>query len=83
MEKPKVNLIEDQKIDTTITDVTGYEAEQLLRKYGYQPQQFSTREEPQQQNNINHGLTFEEMVAMIQKLNMVQMMIQVLVSKLR
>jgi hypothetical protein len=63
MEKTKVNLIEDQKIDTTITDVTGYEAEQLLRKYGYQPQQFSTREEPQQQNNINPGLTFEEMVA--------------------
>ncbi len=63
MEKPKVNLIEDQKIDTTITDVTGYEAEQLLRKYGYQPQQFSTREESQQPTNPNVNLTFEEMVA--------------------
>lgn len=62
MEKPKVNLIEDQKVDTTISDVNGWEAEQLLRKYGYEPQQFSTREEPVNTPQQG-GLTFEEMVA--------------------
>lgn len=59
MEKPIVNLIEDQKVESSDVEITGWEAEQLLIKYGHQPQQFSTREkEPVEQQY----LTFEEMV---------------------
>ncbi len=62
MERPKVNLIEDQQISSNPVEVSGYEAEQLLRKYGYQPQQFSTRPEENKENN-QPSLTFEEMIA--------------------
>lgn len=60
MERPTVRLIEDQQVEST-TEVTGWEAEQLLRKYGHQPQQFSTRQEEVQQPE-QPGYTFEEMV---------------------
>src|ERR1035437_6549581 len=57
MERPQVRMIEDQKVEST-REVTGSEAEDILRKYGH-AQQFSTRQEiPVQQP----GLTFEEML---------------------
>lgn len=59
MERPRVNIVEDQKVESS-REVTGYEAEEILRKYG-QDQHFSTRQEPQQP--IDNGLTFEQMVA--------------------
>lgn len=61
MERPQARIIEDQKVQTTETNIDAWEKEQLLRKYGYQSQQFSTREEgqiPQEK-----PLTFEEMIA--------------------
>lgn len=59
MEKPIVKIIEEQQVEST-REVTGSEAEEILRKYGH-AQQFSTRQEetPVQQP----GLTFEEMLA--------------------
>lgn len=58
MERPQVKIIEDQKVESE-REVTGYEAEEILRKYGVD-QQFSTRQEEQP---IQPGLTMEEMVA--------------------
>ena len=54
MEKPIINLIEDQKIEETTPNIDNWEVEQLLRKYGYEPKQSSQPSQP--------GLTFEEMV---------------------
>jgi len=61
MNRPEVRIIQSQEEQTSPVNIDSWEAEQLLRKYGHQPQQFSTREEPQQPSNP--GLTFEEMVA--------------------
>lgn len=60
MNRPQVRMIEDQQIENKPIEVSGWEAEQLLRKYGHEPQQFSTRQEEEQPKQ---GLTFEEMVA--------------------
>jgi len=64
MERPQVRMVNNQEVVST-REVTGSEAEELLRKYGYsQPdQQFSTREEPVIQQPVNQGSTFEEMVS--------------------
>lgn len=59
IERPSVKIVEPQQVDTTIKEVDGWEAEQLLRKYVQEPQQFSTREEI---TPVSQGLTFEEMV---------------------
>lgn len=61
MHRPEVRQIDPQHIESE-REVTGWEAEELLRKYGYDATHFSTRpvEHPQQNDN---GLTFEEMVA--------------------
>jgi hypothetical protein len=59
MEKPKVQFIENQRVEST-REVTGYEAEEILRKYGV-PQQGTTR--PQELPPAQPELTFEEMVA--------------------
>ena len=60
-QRPQVRVIQDQSVEST-REITGSEAEELLRKYGYaQPQQFSTRQEPEQP--IDTGLSFEQMVA--------------------
>jgi hypothetical protein len=59
MERPIARIVEPQQVDTTVKEVDGWEAEQLLRKYGHEPQQFSTREEIVP---VPQGLTFEEMV---------------------
>ncbi len=61
MERPQVRIIQSQEEHTQPANIDSWEAEQLLRKYGHQPQQFSTHQEPQQP--VNNGLTFEEMVA--------------------
>lgn len=59
--RPEVRIIQDQQTETTPVEVTGYEAEQLLRKYAPN-QKFTTHfVEPEPVNN--NDLTFEEMVA--------------------
>lgn len=61
MNRPEVRIIQSQEEQTQPANIDSWEAEQLLRKYGHQPQQFSTREE-QPIKPVNN-LTFEEMVA--------------------
>jgi hypothetical protein len=61
MQRPEIRIIQNQEEQTQPANIDSWEAEQLLRKYGHQPQQFSTREEPQQP--VDNGLTFEEMIA--------------------
>ena len=60
MQRPEIRIIQNQEEQTAPANIDSWEAEQLLRKYGHQPQQFSTREEPK---HIDNGLTFEQMVA--------------------
>lgn len=59
MQRPQTTIIDQQQVESE-REVTGWEAEQLLRKYGHQPQQFSSLPivEPTQDQN----LTFEEML---------------------
>lgn len=60
-ERPQIRVVQDQSVEST-REITGSEAEELLRKYGYtQPQQFSTR--PEEVQPQQPALTFEEMVA--------------------
>ena len=58
MERPIVRQIDSQRVESE-REITGSEAEELLRKYGHgQPQRFSTfQEEPQ-----SPPQTFEEMI---------------------
>ena len=58
MQRPEVRLIQDQQIEINDNpNIDGWEAEQLLRKYGYQNEQpYNIPEQP-----VNN-LTFEEMV---------------------
>ena len=61
MERPQARIVDAQHVESE-REVLGYEAEQLLRKYGYQPEQMSSI--PQNQQPVEQpGLTFEEMVA--------------------
>jgi hypothetical protein len=63
MERPQVRQIDAQHVESE-REVTGWEAEELLRKYGYDATQYSTRQEPQnQQPVVDNGLTFEQMIA--------------------
>ena len=61
MNRPEIRIIQNQEEQTQPANIDSWEAEQLLRKYGHQPQQFSTREETVSQPSNN--LTFEQMVA--------------------
>ena len=63
MERPQARVIDQQHVESE-REVTGWEAEELLRKYGYGSGQFSTREEnvPHPQNPQNN-LTFEQMLS--------------------
>ena len=61
MQRPEIRIIQNQEEQTQPANIDSWEAEQLLRKYGHQPQQFTTREEPQQP--VDQGLSFEQMVA--------------------
>lgn len=60
MEKPRVIQVESQKVESE-REVSGYEAEEILRKYGYGNQQYSSIPEPKQ-INPNQDLSFEEML---------------------
>jgi hypothetical protein len=60
MQRPEVRIIQDQQIENKPSEVSGWEAEQLLRKYGHTPQTFSTRDQEQRQEQS--GLSFEEMI---------------------
>jgi hypothetical protein len=61
MNRPEVRIIEPQSEESRPVEVSGWEAEQLLRKYGHQDQSFSTR--PQVQQPEQPGLTFDQMIA--------------------
>lgn len=62
MQRPEVRLVQDQQVETNDNpNIDSWEAEQLLRKYGYQNTNHSTI--PVQQANTDQGLTFEEMMA--------------------
>jgi hypothetical protein len=60
MNRPQVRMIQPQTEENNTREVSGWEAEQLLRKYG-QEQSFSTR--PQVQEPVQQGLTFDQMIA--------------------
>lgn len=62
MNRPEVRIIQNQEENTAPANIDNWEAEQLLRKYGYQNQQITTREE-EVQNPVDNGLTFEQMIA--------------------
>lgn len=62
MQRPEIRLIQDQQVETNENpNIDNWEAEQLLRKYGYQNTQYSTHQEPQVP--VDNGLTFEQMIA--------------------
>lgn len=61
--RPEVRIIQDQQTESTPVEVTGYEAEQLLRKYAPN-QKFTTHQHSEPEVPINNDLTFEEMVAL-------------------
>lgn len=63
MQRPEVRIIQDQQIEVKPAEVSSWEAEQLLRKYGYTDQSFSTRENQPIESTPNNPLTFEEMIA--------------------
>ena len=58
MKRPQVRQIENQHVESE-REVTGWEAEELLRKYGY-TEEYTTRQQSQSPDN---NLTFEEMIA--------------------
>jgi len=62
MNRPEVRIAQSQQVETNNNPVDSWEAEQLLRKYGYQNTQYSSNPEPHPQEN-QRGKTFEEMVA--------------------
>lgn len=61
MNRPEIRQVDNQRIESE-REITGWEAEELLRKYGYDSTQFSTRQEDQSQQ-VNNELTFDEMIA--------------------
>jgi len=60
MERPQARIIDTQHVESE-REISGWEAEQILRKYGHQPQHHSSIPEPESPREIT--LTFEEMVA--------------------
>lgn len=60
MEKPQAIVIDQQHVESE-REITGWEAEQILRKYGHQPQQYSSI--PETGHPEQPALTFEEMLA--------------------
>ena len=62
MQRPEVRLVQNQQVETNDNpNIDSWEAEQLLRKYGYQNSQYST--DQQSTAPADNGLTFEEMMA--------------------
>ena len=64
MEKPQARIIDQQHVESE-REITGWEAEQLLRKYGHQPQQFSSI--PENPIDPTQDMTFEELMALQDK----------------
>lgn len=64
MEKPQIRQIESQRVESE-REITGSEAEEILRKYGHQQTNFSTK--PIEQQSSNNDLTFEQMVELEEK----------------
>ena len=62
MERPQVRMIEPQSEETKPANIPSWEAEQLLRKYGHQPEQFTTRQQEVPQY-VDNGLTLDQMIA--------------------
>lgn len=61
MNRPEVRVVQNQQIETNDNpNIDSWEAEQLLRKYGYQSSSNSTNIP---ETNVDNGLSFEEMVA--------------------
>jgi hypothetical protein len=61
MNRPEVRVVQNQQIDTNNNpNIDSWEAEQLLRKYGYQSSSNNTNIP---ETNVDNGLSFEEMVA--------------------
>lgn len=58
MNRPEVRQVEGQKVESE-REVTGWEAEELLKKYGYTE---DYRQPSQQSKPQKKALTFEEMV---------------------
>lgn len=66
MHRTEVRLIEPQSEQSAPANIPSWEAEQLLRKYGYDNQQFTNRPQQIQEPttvDTNTNLTFEEMIA--------------------
>ena len=62
MQRPEVRLVQNQQVETNENpNIDSWEAEQLLRKYGYQNTQYSTHQETPVP--VDNGLTFEQMIA--------------------
>ena len=60
MERPQARIIDQQHVESE-REITGWEAEQILRKYGHQPQQHSTL--PDNSHSVQtNPKTFEEML---------------------
>lgn len=62
MERPQVRMIEPQSEESKPANIPSWEAEQLLRKYGHQPEQFTTRQE-EVPKYVDNGLTLDQMIA--------------------
>lgn len=56
--KPEVRIIQAQEETVAPAQISSWEAEQLMRKYGY-----STQNEAPEDQPASSGMTFEEMVA--------------------
>jgi hypothetical protein len=61
MKKPQARIIDQQHVESE-REVTGWEAEQILRKYGYQNQQYSSIPE-QKPIDPTQNMSFEELIA--------------------
>jgi hypothetical protein len=59
MNRPEIRQVEGQRVEAE-REITGYEAEEILRKYGH-VDRFSTREEPIP-NSPQNDLSFEDMI---------------------
>lgn len=62
MNRPEVRIVQNQEVEINNNPaIDNWEAEQLLRKYGYKPESQNTIQQPE--TIQDNGMTFEEMVA--------------------
>ncbi len=60
MERPQARVIDQQHVESE-REITGWEAEQILRKYGHQQHQSSIHQQPV---DPTQNMTFEELMAL-------------------